>query len=104
MQRVLAIIERELRRLRRSPMLIVMSLVMPLMQLLILGHAFGGTVKNLKVGLVDQDHGLQAVRLRELSNAIANGNRTFDLIPYSDPGQAMTALRNGQLSGVLTVP
>src|SRR4051812_16408612 len=103
-QRVFAIVERELRRLRRSPMLIVMSLIMPLMQLLILGHAFGGAVKNLKVGLIDQDHGLQAVRLRELSNAIANGNRTFELIPYTDPGVALTALRNGDLSGVLTVP
>src|SRR4029079_10561454 len=58
MQRAFAIIERELRRLRRAPMLIAMSLLMPLVQLVILGHAFGGTVRNLKVGLVDQDRGV----------------------------------------------
>ena len=57
MHRTLAIVERELRRFRRSPMLIVMSMVLPLVQLVVLGYAFGGNVKHLKVGIVDQDHG-----------------------------------------------
>jgi ABC-2 type transport system permease protein len=104
MQRVFAIIERELRRLRRSPMIIIMSLLLPIAQLVILGHAFGGRVRHLRVGLVDQDHGVPAVRLRELSNAIVANAQTFELIPYDDPGQALTALRNGRLNGVLTIP
>jgi ABC-type multidrug transport system permease subunit len=104
MQRVLAIIEREMRRLRRSPMVIIMSLVFPMVQLVILGHAFGGKVRHLKVGLVDQDHGVPAVRMRELSNAIAANAQTFELEPYDDPGHALTALRNGRLNGVLTIP
>jgi ABC-2 type transport system permease protein len=104
MQRVLAIIEREMRRLRRAPMLIIMSLLLPVVQLVILGHAFGGTVRHLKVGLIDQDHGVPAVRLRELSNAVAANAQTFELVPYDDPGQALTALRNGRLNGVLTIP
>src|SRR5689334_11737442 len=41
MHRTWAIIERELRRFRRSPMLIVMSLVMPIIQLIVLGYALG---------------------------------------------------------------
>ena len=49
MHRTLAIIERELRRFRRSPMLIVMSMIFPLVQLVVLGYAFGGNVKHLKV-------------------------------------------------------
>ena len=57
-----AIIERELRRFRRSPMLIVMSMVMPIVQLVVLGYAFGGNVKHLKVAIVDQDHGVPAVQ------------------------------------------
>ena len=69
----LAIIERELRRFRRSPMLIVMSMVMPIVQLVVLGYAFGGNVKHLKVGIVDQDHGLPAVKIRELSGAVTAG-------------------------------
>ena len=50
MDRMLAIIERELRRFRRSPALIVMSLMMPVVQLVVLGYAFGGTVKRLQLG------------------------------------------------------
>jgi ABC-2 type transport system permease protein len=104
MQGAFAIIERELRRLRRAPMLVVMSLLFPTVQLVILGHAFGGTVRHLKVGLVDQDRGVPAVRIRELSNAIAANAQTFELISYDDPGKALTALRDGQLNGVLTIP
>jgi ABC-2 type transport system permease protein len=104
MQRTLAIIERELRRFRRSPVLILMSLVMPIVQLVILGYAFGGKVKHLRLGLVDQDRGVPAVRLRELSNAVAANAQTFELIPYADQGQALTAMREGHLNGVLTVP
>jgi ABC-2 type transport system permease protein len=104
MQRVLAMIERELRRFRRSPMLIVMSLVMPLLQLVVLGYAFGGNVKHLKVGIVDQDGALPAVKLRALAQAVAVNAATFDTVAYHDLGEALAALRNGQLNGVLSIP
>src|ERR1700744_2623236 len=98
MQRVWAIVERELRRFRRSPALIVMSLIMPVIQLVVLGYAFGGNVKHLKVGIVDQDRGIPAVRLRELSGAIAANASTFDPITYNDQGTALTALRDGRIN------
>src|ERR1700710_1529301 len=104
MHRTWAVIERELRRFRRSPMLIVMSMVMPIVQLVVLGYAFGGNVKNLKVGVVDQDGGVPAVRIRELAGAVSGGAHTFDTIQYGDPGVAMTDLRNGRINGVLTIP
>ena len=72
MQRTLAIIEREMRRFRRSPMLIVISMVFPIVQLVVLGYAFGGNVKHLKVAVVDQDHGVPAVKIRELASAVAS--------------------------------
>src|SRR6185436_9712949 len=102
--RALAIIERDLRRFRRSPMLIVMVLVMPVVQLLVLGYAFGGNVKHLKVGIVDQDRGLPAVKIRELSGAVAAGARTFETVDYGDQGKAVEDLRNGRINGVLTIP
>jgi ABC-type multidrug transport system permease subunit len=104
MHRTLAIIEREMRRFRRSPMLIVMSMMFPIVQLVVLGYAFGGNVKHLKVAVVDQDHGLPAVRIRELASAVASGNHTFDIIDYPDPGRALSDLRNGVVNGVLTIP
>src|SRR5262249_53804242 len=99
-----AIIERELRRFRRSPTLIVISLVFPIVQLVVLGYAFGGIVKHLKVGIVDEDHGASALRIRGLCNAVAGGARTFDPIEYSDPGVALQDPRNGRINGVLTIP
>src|SRR4051795_7460721 len=104
MGRTWAIIERELRRFRRSPILIVISMVFPLVQLVILGYAMGGNVKHLKVAIVDQDGGLPAVRVRELAGAVAGGANTFDTIQYADQGAALTDLRNGRINGVLTIP
>jgi ABC-2 type transport system permease protein len=104
MHRILAMVEREMRRFRRSPTLIVVSMVFPIVQLVILGYAFGGNVKHLKVAVVDQDHGLPAVRVREMASAIASGARTIDTLEYSDPGRALDDLRNGRVNGVLTIP
>ena len=104
MGRTWAIIERELRRFRRSPILIVVSMVFPIVQLVVLGYAFGGNVKHLKLAIVDQDHGVQAIHIRELASAVASGARTIDPLDYSDPGVALTDLRNGRVNGVLTIP
>ena len=104
MGRTWAIIERELRRFRRSPILIVVSMIFPIVQLVVLGYAFGGNVKHLKLAIVDQDHGIPAVRIREMAGAIASGARTIDPVDYSDQGEALTDLRNGVVNGVLTIP
>src|SRR5262252_8792130 len=104
MHRTLAIIERELRRFRRSPTLMVISIIFPVVQLIVLGYAFGGNVKHLHVGVVDQDHGLAAVKVRELTRAVAGGAKTFDVIEYADSGHALGDLRDGRLNGVLLIP
>lgn len=104
MHRVLAIIERDLRRFRRSPLLVFASLILPLTQLVVLGYAFGGKIKHLRVGVVDQDRGLPAVKLREMFVAIAANARTFEVIEYVDPRQAVSDLRNGRINAVLNIP
>jgi ABC-2 type transport system permease protein len=104
MHRTWAIIERELRRFRRSPMLIVVSMIFPVVQLVVLGYAFGGNVKHLKVAIVDQDRGVPAVRIRELAAAVSAGARTIDPVEYADPGKALDDLRNGRINGILTIP
>jgi len=81
-----------------------MSMVMPVVQLIVLGYAFGGNVKHLKLAIVDQDHGVPAVRIREMASAVASGAHTIDTAVYSDQGQALTDLRNGRVNGVLTIP
>src|SRR5579862_4744831 len=104
MHRILAIIERDLRRFRRSPTLIIVSMIMPLVQLVVLGYAFGGKVKHLTVGVVDQDHGLPALRLKEMFQAVAANARTFETVAYSDQGIALRDLRQGKINAVLNIP
>ena len=104
MHRTWAIIERELRRFRRSPLLIIMSLIFPLMQLIVLGYAFGGNVRNLTIAVVDQDGGVPAVRVRELAGAVAANAKTFHTVSFADEGSALAALRTGRVNGVLTIP
>ena len=104
MHRIWAIIERDLRRFRRSPTLVAMSMLMPLVQLVVLGYAFGGKVKNLEIGIVDQDHGVPAIKLKEMLQAVAANARTFDTIAYNDQATALRDLRDGKINGVLTIP
>ncbi len=104
MHRILAIIERDLRRFRRSPTLVIVSMVVPLVQLIILGYAFGGKIKHLKVGVLDQDHTVAAVKMEEMFQAISVNARTFNAVPYSDQSAALHDLRNGKINAVLNIP
>ncbi len=104
MIRVWAIIERDLRRFRRSPVLMMMSTIMPIVQLVVLGYAFGGQIKHLRLGVVDQDHSVPALKLKEMFQAVAANARTFEPISYADLNLAMQDLRDGRLNGVLDIP
>src|SRR3989442_10906335 len=104
MHRTWAIIERELRRFRRSPVLIAMSMTFPIVQLVVLGYAFGGNVKHLKLAIVDQDHGVPAVKRRELAPPGSSRPRTIPTIDHTPQGQALTHLRKRPLNGVPTIP
>ncbi len=104
MLRALPIIERDIRKFARSPMLIVVSMFFPLVQLVILGYAFGGQIRNLTLGVVDQDHAIQTVKLREMLGAVGANARTFVTVDYADPSQALRDLRDGKINGVLNIP
>src|SRR5262245_57180825 len=104
MNRILAIIERDLRRFRRSPTLVLISMIMPIAQLVVLGYAFGGKVKHLKLGVVDADNSVPTIRLKEMFQAVAANAKTFDTIDYADESAALSDIRNGKINGVLTIP
>jgi ABC-2 type transport system permease protein len=104
MNRIMAIIERDLRKFFRSPALMLVSMVFPLVQLVVLGYAFGGKIKNLKVGVVDHDHHFGAIHLREMFGAIAANAQTFETVGYNDQEKALADLRNGVIQGVVTIP
>ena len=104
MHRIWAMMERDLRRFRRSPTLVIVSMVMPLVQLVILGYAFGGTIQNLDVGVVDHDRGMQAIKLQEMFTAMQANAKTFNAISYADEAAAMRDLREGRIQAVVNIP
>ena len=104
MNRIMALVERDLRKFMRSPTLILVSMVMPIVQLVVLGYAFGGKIHDLRVGVVNQDHGMPTVKLREMCGAIAANARTFETVDYTDLQKALTDLREGRINGVLSFP
>ncbi|HTN52419.1 MAG TPA: ABC transporter permease [Anaeromyxobacter sp.] len=104
MRHVWALVERELIRFLRNPLLILFTILGPLLQLAVLGYAFGGTLHGLRVAVVDEDHGVQALRLRERAQAVAAGPGTFEAVPYADEAGALAALRTGTVSGVVIIP
>ncbi len=104
MNRALAIIERDLRKFFRSPTLLLVTLVLPLVQLVILGNAFGGNIRNVQLGVVNLDHGPEIVPLLRKLDAVAANARTFVPIHYADQGRALAALHAGRLGAVLIIP
>ena len=59
---MMAIVEREMRKFFRSPALMMVSMMLPLVQLVILGNAFGGKIRGARMGVVDYDRGSQALQ------------------------------------------
>jgi ABC-2 type transport system permease protein len=104
MNRIWALVERDLRKFMRSPTLILVSMIMPIVQLFVLGYAFGGKIHDLRVAVVNQDQGMPTIKLREMCGAIAANARTFETVDYTDLQKAMRDLRDGRVNGVLNFP
>src|ERR1700684_3025079 len=104
MNRMMAIVEREMRKFFRSPALKLASMIFPLVQLIILGNAFGGKIRDARVAIVDEDGGTQALRVRGAVDAVRANIRTFVPVNYDSEKQAMEDVRNGKLEGAVIIP
>lgn len=102
--RISALIERDMRKFFRSPALIISSLIFPLVQLVVLGYAFGGKIKGVALGVVDQDHSVESRRVEEMFDGIAAGPETFRIVQYDSLPEAINDLRQGFVRGVVDIP
>jgi ABC-2 type transport system permease protein len=101
---MMAIVEREMRKFFRSPALMLVAMVFPLVQLIVLGNAFGGKIRDAKLGLVDEDGGTQALKIREAFDSVHANMRTFEPVYYSDEKKAVQDVRNGKIQGAVIIP
>ncbi|MDA8433681.1 MAG: ABC transporter permease [Nitrospiraceae bacterium] len=104
MIRLLAVIERDLKKFRRNPVVLAMSILMPIIYLLILGNSFQGKLTALPVAVVSHDTGPFAKRIVENLTAIAAGPQTFRLFFLKDDGDAVRGVREGRYKAALIIP
>ena len=104
MKRSLAIVERELRKFIRTPALLVMTLIMPVLNLVVLGNAFGGRLRHLNVAVVDEDGGPAARRVREAIYALQTNGDVIRPILYSNERDAARDVRDGAVQGAAILP
>jgi ABC-2 type transport system permease protein len=102
--RISALVERDMRKFFRSPTLMMVSMIFPLVQLIVLGYAFGGKIKGVKVALVDNDHGPEAVVVRQMLDAVATGPADIRIVDYPNEPKAVQDLRTGVVRGVILIP
>jgi len=104
MQRIFAIVERELRKFIRTPALLIMSLVLPLLQLVVLGNAFGGRVTHLEVAVVDEDGGPAARRIQSSLQSLESNGDMVRPVQYANEIEAVRDVRNGRVQAAIVIP
>lgn len=104
MNRFNAIFERDLRKFVRNPLVVAMSLLMPIIYLVILGNSFQGELKNLPLAVVDLDNGPYAVKVMELLRSLEAGPRTIKIQKVSGQGFALAGLKEGVFKAALVIP
>ncbi len=104
MIRLLAVIERDLKKFRRNPVVLGMSILMPIIYLVILGNSFQGKLTSLPVIIVSHDTGPFAKRVAENLRAIAAGPQTFTIIKMDDDNAAVEGVRRGLYKAAVIIP
>ncbi|MDA8083003.1 MAG: ABC transporter permease [Nitrospiraceae bacterium] len=104
MIRLLAVVERDLKKFKRNPVVLGMSILMPIIYLLILGNSFQGKLTGLRVAVVNQDAGPYATRVMDNLRAVQAGPQTFSLICLKDERQAVGGVKAGDYKAAFIIP
>lgn len=104
MTKLFAVIQRDLLKFKRNPVVIAVSVVMPLIYLVILGNAFQGKLTKLPLAVVNLDPGPSSRRLMEGLRALTAGPNTFIITTMKDQRAAVTAVRDGVFKAALIIP
>lgn len=100
-QRIYAILNKELAQLRRDKMTFGMIIMIPLIQLVLFGYAINTNIRDIPVGVVDQSGtALSRVLIQTIS---ATQVVTFTN-SYIDVQQAESAIASAEVRAVLVIP
>jgi ABC-2 type transport system permease protein len=105
MKRLFAVIDRDLKKFRRNPVVLAMSILMPIIYLVILGNSFQGKLQALPLVVVNQDSGPYSRSVMENLRAIEAGPKTFTIyVATNDERAALDGVRKGTYKAGLIIP
>lgn len=102
--RLFAVVDRDWKKFRRNPIVIAMSVLMPIIYLLILGNSFQGKLIGLPLAVVNQDSGPYARSVLDNLRAIAAGPKTLVIHVATNETAAIAGVRNGTYKAALIIP
>lgn len=102
--RLFAVIVRDLKKFQRNPVVLAMSLVMPILYLIILGNSFQGKITGLPIVVVNQDTGPYSRQAIENLMAIEAGPKVISVFYIKDQGAALDGVKKGMYKAALIIP
>jgi ABC-2 type transport system permease protein len=103
-RRLSAVIDRDLKKFMRNPIVIAMSFLMPIIYLVIMGNSFQGKLQSLPIVIVNQDYGEHARNLVNNLRAVESGPATLAIFYVKDEKAAVAGVRNGKYKAALIIP
>lgn len=104
MMRLLAVVDRDLKKFRRNPVVLAMSIFMPIIYLVFLGNSFQGKLQDVTVVVVNQDMGPYSRTLVDNLRAIEAGPKTLKIFSIKDQKDAIGGVREGRYKAGLIIP
>jgi ABC-2 type transport system permease protein len=104
MLRLLAVIDRDLKKFMRNPVTLAMSVLMPIIYLVILGNSFQGKLQALPLIVLNQDSGPYSRNIMESLRAIEAGPGTFEVLTTKNQKDAIDGVRAGRYKAALIIP
>lgn len=101
LRRMLAIVQKELRQMRRDRITLAMIVGIPVMQLVLFGYAINLNLRGLSTGIVDQANtaGSRAVVMDMVATGVIDPT-----VSATAPQELMELLRRGQISVGVVIP
>ena len=102
--RMVAVIKRDLKKFSRNPVVVAMSVLMPILYLIILGHSFQGKLKGLPVAVISHDSGVEGRRFVDNLRALQKGPATIKIFFTKDENVTIDEVRQGEYKAAIIVP
>lgn len=102
--KLFAVVERDLKKFRRNPVVLAMSIFMPIIYLVFLGNSFQGKLRGLPVAVVNQDSGPYARNFLDNLHAVEAGPATLAICSMKDQKEAIEGIRKGRFKASIIIP